>query len=120
MAHPAVVHLVDVAAGSGTQLLNAVAGRDATGPSRWPEAQPETWRRQIRSRLLDLSASSRKTFADVLEHVTQTPIHSTSSFTPTRSRTSVAAECSRSQELRPTFRARLPRRMSRDTASPSR
>ena len=69
--------IVDVTAGGGAQLLDVVSGRSATGPSRWLEARPETWRKQIRYGVLDLSGPYRKVFDDTLDHVTQVadPFH---------------------------------------------
>jgi len=55
----------------GAQLLDVVAGRNATGPSGWLEDRPEEWRNQIRYGVLDLSGPYRKAFDDVLDHVTQ-------------------------------------------------
>lgn len=62
--------IVNLDAG-GAQLLDVVAGRSATGASRWLEARPEEWRQQIRFGVLDLSGPYRKVFDDTLDHVTQ-------------------------------------------------
>src|SRR5262249_40989616 len=68
--------IVDVSPGH-TQLLDVVAGRSATGPSRWLEDRPEAWREAIRVGVLDLSGPYRKTFDDTLPDVTQVadPFH---------------------------------------------
>ena len=39
----------------GARLLDVVAGRSATGPSRWLAARPAKWREAIRYGVLDLS-----------------------------------------------------------------
>jgi transposase len=68
--------IVDVTPGH-TQLLDVVAGRSATGPSRWLEARSDEWREAIRFGVLDLSGPYRKTFDDTLPDVTQVadPFH---------------------------------------------
>jgi transposase len=68
--------VVDVTPGH-TQLLDVVAGRSATGPSRWLEARSDDWRAGIRFGVLDLSGPYRKTFDDTLPDVTQVadPFH---------------------------------------------
>jgi transposase len=68
--------IVDVSPGH-SQLLDVVAGRSATGPSRWLEARPEAWREVIRFGVLDLSGPYRKTFDDALPDVIQVadPFH---------------------------------------------
>jgi transposase len=68
--------IVDVTPGH-TQLLDVVAGRSATGPSRWLEARPDAWREAIRFGVSDLSGPYRKTFDDTLPDVTQVadPFH---------------------------------------------
>jgi transposase len=68
--------IVDVSPGH-TQLLDVVAGRSATGPSRWLEARPTGWRDEIRFGVLDLSGPYRKTFDDTLPDATQVadPFH---------------------------------------------
>jgi transposase len=63
--------IVDVGAVRGAQLLDVVAGRNATGPSDWLEDRPPQWRDRIRFGVLDLSGPYRKTFDDTLGHVTQ-------------------------------------------------
>jgi transposase len=68
--------IVDVSPGH-TRLLDVVAGRSATGPSRWLEERPDEWREAIRFGVLDLSGPYRKTFDDTLPDVTQVadPFH---------------------------------------------
>jgi hypothetical protein len=68
--------IVDVSPGH-TQLLDVVAGRSATGPSRWLEGRPKAWCEAIRFGVLDLSGPYRKTFDDTLPDVTQVadPFH---------------------------------------------
>ena len=68
--------IVDVSPGH-TQLLDVVAGRSATGPSRWLEGRPDAWREAIRFGVLDLSGPYRKTFDDTLPDATQVadPFH---------------------------------------------
>jgi transposase len=68
--------IVDVSPGH-TQLLDVVAGRSATGPSRWLEARPTGWRDEIGFGVLDLSGPYRKTFDDTLPDATQVadPFH---------------------------------------------
>jgi transposase len=68
--------IVDVSAGH-TQLLDVVAGRSASGPTRWLEARRDDWRQAIRFGVLDLSGPYRKTFDDALPEVTQVadPFH---------------------------------------------
>lgn len=69
--------IVDVSAEEGARLLDVVAGRSATGASRWLAARPEQWRQAIRFGVLDLSGPYRKTFTDILPHVIQVvdPFH---------------------------------------------
>jgi len=69
--------IVDVSAPGGARLLDVVPGRTAAGPSVWLQARPAEWRQAIRFGVLDLSGPYRKTFADVLPHVTQVvdPFH---------------------------------------------
>jgi transposase len=68
--------IVDVTPGH-SQLLDVVAGRSATGPSRWLEARSASWRDEIRFGVLDLSGPYRKTFDDTLPDATQVadPFH---------------------------------------------
>jgi transposase len=69
--------IVDLTPGRGAQLLDVVAGRDATGPTDWLEGRTGQWRQHIRYGVLDLSGPYRKTFEDSLDHVTQVadPFH---------------------------------------------
>jgi transposase len=66
--------IVDVTAG---QLLEVVAGRDASGPCAWFAAQPEAWRAAIAWATLDLSASYRTVFDTMLPDAVQVadPFH---------------------------------------------
>ena len=69
--------IVDVSAEEGARLLDVVAGRSASGASNWLAARPAEWREAIRYGVLDLSGPYRKTFNDILPHVTQVvdPFH---------------------------------------------
>jgi transposase len=69
-----------------TPLLDVVAGRRATGPSRWLERRPEAWTEAIRFGVLDLSGPYRKTFDDTLPDVIQVadPSHLTACRSPRR------------------------------------
>lgn len=49
---------------SSVQLLDVVEGRSTTGPSAWLDAQPEDWRAEVRTGVLDLSGPYCKTFDD--------------------------------------------------------
>jgi transposase len=67
--------IVDV--GPGARLLDVVAGRNATAPAAWIDAQPEAWRAGVRYGVLDLSGPYRKVFTDALAHAIQVadPFH---------------------------------------------
>lgn len=58
-----VTALVDVERG---QLLDLVPDRRSEGPKRWIEDQGAQWRRGVRSGTLDLSATYRSVFEEVL------------------------------------------------------
>jgi transposase len=60
-----VTALVDVERG---QLLDLVPDRRSDGPKRWILARGDEWRTGVRSGTLDLSATYRSVFDDVLPH----------------------------------------------------
>ena len=66
--------IVDVGRG---QLLDVVAGRDASGAVRWLHDRPEPWRDQIRWATLDLAPSYRAVYDTILPDATQVadPFH---------------------------------------------
>jgi transposase len=66
--------IVDVRRG---QLLDVVAGRDASGPCRWLAARDQAWRDAIEWGTLDLSASYRAVFDTMLPQTVQVadPFH---------------------------------------------